>query len=277
MSASTAIGRVSESLRQLLLEEMRLEPSVPVTLLAPDEPGEPRRINLFLYKVEESAILRNQDWQASTTASNELAAPPLSLNLFYIMTPYANNDGELGNASIHELLGEAMRVFYEHAIVPDHYLAGDLGAAREQVKIVPSDLDLHELGQLWGTFTQPFRLSVPYGISVVQLDQDRVRPVPPRVLAVGPPGIVRAHHPPVVERLDPTSGPPGSTITFFGRHLDGWSASVRMQRRRILDSAQISGDSFDVELPDQLAHGFHELRVDVAHLFRRTFLFEVRA
>jgi hypothetical protein len=46
-------------------------------------------------------------------------------------------------------------------------------------------------------------------------------------------------------------------------------------RRRILDRAEISGDSFEVELPDDLAPGFHELRVDVAHLFRRTFLFEV--
>lgn len=47
MSASTAIGMVSESLRNLLVGEMTLSPPVNVTILAPDESGGDRRINLF--------------------------------------------------------------------------------------------------------------------------------------------------------------------------------------------------------------------------------------
>src|SRR5262245_6980972 len=63
MSASTAIGMVSESLRNLLVGEMHLTPPVEVTILAPDETGGDRRINLFLYKIHESATLKNLDWQ----------------------------------------------------------------------------------------------------------------------------------------------------------------------------------------------------------------------
>ena len=63
MSASTAIGMVSESLRNLLVGEMTLTPPVDVTILAPDETGGDRRINLFLYQIHESAALKNLDWQ----------------------------------------------------------------------------------------------------------------------------------------------------------------------------------------------------------------------
>ena len=91
MSASTAIGMVSRSLRNLLLGEMRLDPPVDdVTVLSPDEPGSPRRVNLFLYRVEENEYLANQDFSAR--AGNQLVAPPMSLNLFYLMTVYSQND-----------------------------------------------------------------------------------------------------------------------------------------------------------------------------------------
>lgn len=278
MSASTAIGRVSESLRNLLLGEMQLTPPVPVTILAPDEPGGGnRRVNLFLYKVQENAFLRNQDWQVSPSNSSQLIPPPLSLNLYYLMTPYANNDANLGNANVHEILGEAMRVFYEYPVVPSEYLAGDLDAAREQIKIVQNGLDMEELSQVWSTFSEPFRLSVLYEVSVVQLDQGvgQQRPMPQRVRQIGVPDVHTPYQPPVIDQIDPVSGPAGSTVTFSGAYLDGWNAYVILMRQRIVDGLAISGDQFQVTLPANLDPGFYEIRVDVSHLFRRAFVFEV--
>jgi hypothetical protein len=278
MSASTAIGRVSESLRNLLRSEMRLTPTVPVTILAPDEPaGGPRRVNLFLYKVQESPTLRNQEWQPSPSDSSQLVPPPLSLRLYYLVTPYAGNDGELGNTSIHEILGEAMRVFHECPIVPEEYLAGDLADAREQIGIMPNGIDMEELSQVWSTFAEPFRLSVLYEVSVVQLDQSaaRQRRLPQRVRQIGVPQIRVPYRPPVVNHMHPDSGPAGTTLTFAGEHLDGWNAYVMLLRRRIVDGAAISGDSFQATLPADLVPGFYELRVAVSHLCRRTFFFEV--
>lgn len=277
MSASTAIGRVSESLRNLLLGEMQLAPSVPVTLLAPDESGGPRRINLFLYKVQESPWMRNQEWQASATQPGKLVPPPLTLTLYYLMTPYASNDSTLGNAAAHEILGEAMRVFYENPVVPVQYLAGDLDEAREQVTLLQNGLDVEELSHVWSTFSQPFRLSVLYEVSVVQLDQgaDRTRTLPERVRRIGVPDVRAPFRAPALDRIDPPQGPAGSTITVHGSDLDGWNAYVTLMRERIVDGQAIAGDAFPVVLPNGLAPGFHELRVDVAHLARRTFFFEV--
>lgn len=278
MSASTAIGRVSESLRNLLLGEMDLTPGVPVTILAPDESGGGnRRINLFLYKVHENPFLRNQEWQVSPADSSRLTPPPLSLNLYYLMTPYAQNDPSLGNSTHHEILGEAMRVFYEYPVVPDEYLSGGLTAAREEIKIMQNGLDMEELSQVWSTFSEPFRLSVLYEISVVQLDQSEEgqRDLPTRARQIGVPDVQAPYSPPLVSEMEPVSGPAGTTVTFSGDHLDGWTAYVSVLRERVVDGVTITGDQFPATLPGDLAPGFYHIRVDVSHLNRQTFVFEV--
>lgn len=268
---------VSESLRNLLVGEMRLTPTVNVTVLAPDEAGGNRRVNLFLYKVQENPILKNLDWQVKQGEPNQLVPPPLSLNLFYLLTPYARNDPLTGNSMAHEILGEAMRVFYENSIVPQDYLVDGLQDAREQIKIVQNTLDLEELSQVWGTFTQPFRLSVLYEVSVVQLDMlsESERAMAERVRQIGVPDVRAPFKPPVVERIEPTSGTAGTTITAYGEHLAGWRAYVTIMRRQIVEAQDITEDTFEVTLPGDLPPGFHEIRVDVSHLFRRVFFFEV--
>lgn len=268
---------VSESLRNLLLGEMALTPAVGVTILSPDETGGDRRINLFLYKVQESPFLKNADWQVRIGQPGQLVPPPLSLNLFYLLTPYAQNDAQTGNATAHEIMGEAMRVFYENPIVPDTYLANGLLDARERIQIMLNSLNLDELSQVWNTFTQPFRLSVLYEVSVVQLDMlpESERVMARRVEQIGVPDVRAPFQPPVVEGLSPASGPVGTEITFQGAYLSGWRGYVAMMDTTVLDGVALDEDSFTITVPADLPPGFHEIRVDISHLFRRTFFFEV--
>jgi hypothetical protein len=275
MSASTAIGMVSESLRNVLVGEMTLTPAVNVTILAPDEPGGDRRINLFLYKVQENSALKNMDWQVKRGEPTQLVPPPLSLNLFYLLTAYAPNDNQAGNAAAHEILGEAMRTFYEHSIVPEAHLAAGLIGAREHIKIMLNSLDLEELSTVWATFTQPFRLSALYEVSVVQLDSGGERPMAKRVRQIGVPDVQAPFVPPVVERLEPEGGPAGTAVTARGAHLAGWQAHVRVMGRPVLDGHALTDNTFTFTLPADLPPGFHEVRVDISHLYRRTFIFEV--
>ncbi|OPY75274.1 MAG: hypothetical protein A4E63_00385 [Syntrophorhabdus sp. PtaU1.Bin050] len=277
MSLSTAIGMVSESLRNLLVAEMSLIPAVPVTILAPDEAGGDRRINLFLYKVQENATLRNLDWQVKRGEPNQLVPPPLSLNLSYLMTAYAPNDPQTGNSAAHSILGDAMRVFYENAIIPENHLVDGLIDAREHVKIMMNTLDLDELSKVWSTFTQPFRLSVLYEVSTVQLDMlsSSERVMAGRVRQIGKPRVEVPFKPPVVGAMEPASGAPGTVVTFRGTGLAGWKAYVTIMGRMIANGEDIDEDTFQVTLPNDLPAGFHEVRVDISHLFRRTFYFEV--
>jgi hypothetical protein len=270
---------VSESLRNLLVGEMNIVPSVDVTILAPDEQGGARRINLFLYRVAENPFFKNRDWEVRANGAGQLSPPPLTLNLYYLMTPYAQNDPQTGNSSMHEVLGEAMRVFYENPVIPEEYLVNGLSSTTEQLKIILQPVEPEELSRVWGTFNEPFRTSVMYEVSLVQVDMlpENERPVPTRVRSIGVPDVRAPFVPPVLEAIEPVNGPAGTTITFHGEHLEGWSAYVTVLGRLVLNGAAIPGESFTMDLPNDLTQGFHEIRVDISHLHRRTFFFEVTA
>lgn len=277
MSAATAIGMVSASLRNLLVGEMTLSPAPAVTVLAPDEPGGDRRINLFLYKLVENPFLKNQDFTVRAGTPNQLVPAPLSLSLFYLLTPYAPNDPLTGNATAHQILGEAMRVFYENPVVPTTYLDAGLTDARERLQIASNALDPEELSRIWTTFSHPFRLSVLYEVSTIQLDRSAQsqRPLPNRVRQVGVPDVRAPWNPPAVTAMSPTSGPAGTVLTFTGLHLGGWRVSVLLLDHALATEQQLAGDTFTVAVPAGVAPGFYDVRVDVSHLFRRSFLFEV--
>jgi hypothetical protein len=277
MSDATAIGMVSEALRNLLVGRMALSPAVEITVLAPDESAVNRRINLFLYKVQENPAFKNQDWQLKRGSATVLAPPPLSLNLFYLMTPYAPNDAQTGNSTAHAILGDAMRVFHENPVIPKDHLPDGLLDAAEQIQIFPNTLDMEELARVWSTFTQPFRLSVFYQITVVQIDAAAAgeRLMAPRVREIGKPRVDAPFAAPWVESVVPLSGKAGSKMTFNGTNLKGWKAYVQIAGDAVVDAGDLNYDSFEVTLPADLAPGFNQIRVDISHLFRRTFFFEV--
>jgi hypothetical protein len=274
MSASTAIGMVSTALRNLLQEEMHLEPDVDVTILSPDEPSSARRVNLFLYRVEENEYLANQDFTARP--GNQLVAAPMSLNLFYLLTVYAQNDSQLGNVTAHEILGEAMRVLRQHSPVPHDRLPTGLADAREQLQVVCKKPDPEELSRIWTTFDKPYRLSVLYQVSCVQLDMrpEEPQPVPKRVRQVGTPDIRRRVARPSIDQMSPMRGPAGTVVTFVGRNLVGQPITVTMGNRALLDTTATT-DTIAVTIAPDAATGAYELQVDISSAFRRIFAFEV--
>ena len=277
MSASTAIGLVSSSLRALLVGEMQLSLAVDVTLLAPDEVSGDRRVNLFLYRVERNPFLRNQEPVPNAKNPRLLVPPPLPLDLYYLLTCYAPNDVQDGNVTAQQLLGEAMRVLHEHPVLPTAYLAAGLQDASEKLQITLCTLDPEELSRIWTTFAQPFRLSVLYQVSVVQLDLLRTpAAVAQRVRTVGVPQARRAGRP-VVFTATPTSLPVGAELTLTGQRLAGWRATVSIGGRVVLDHVELAADSIVVTVPADLVPGLHEAAVDVAGLCRTAFTVEVTA
>lgn len=277
MSASTAIGSVSASLQRVLRDQMQLDPPVNVTLLAPDEAGAERRVNLFLYRIEENPFLKNQDAMVSIADPTRMQNPPLSLDLFYLMTVYAPNDPDTGNAEAHHILGEAMRVLHDNSPIPRALLSHDLRDARERLQIAPHKPDTEELNHIWTTFSKPFRPTVLYQVSTVQLDAAAgpQSTVPQRVRTIGVPEVTHPVKPPIVDGMSPAAGPAGSRVAFTGRHLTGRGVTVIVGTAVLRDDVPADGDTVTVSVPADLAAGFYEIRIDVGTACRRTFLFEV--
>lgn len=278
MSGATAIQQVSESLQRLLKGELKIS-GTEASLLSPDEPGGAKRVNLFLYKVQENALLKNQDWQVQPGNPGKLAPPPLSLNLFYLLTAYASSDQQAGNSTAHAILGDAMRVLYENPIIPAEYLADELKAAREQIKVMLSPMDMEELSRVWSTFGKPFHPSVLYEVSVVQLEMltGHERTLAHRVEKIGTPRIEAPFVPPVLLRIAPLRLKAGEQLTVLGENLAGWKATVRLKGQQILATSKLDADTFALTVPADYEPGLYELQVDIETLCRRTFFFEVIA
>jgi hypothetical protein len=265
------IGLVSESLKNLLEAEM--SPATKVTLLSPTETSShQKRVNLFLYRVAPNPHLANRDFQPKPGAPNVLLHPPLALNLFYLLTPFAQLDPETGDANAHTVMAEAMRVLHENPIVPSSALEAPLTAA--QVKVTLHTADVEELSKVWTALEKELRLSAVYEVSFVDVLARRERPVGPRVTKTHL-TVNAVDRRPSIAGFAPASGPPGTTITISGSDLAGWTATVRIGGQLVLDRVPLdTSDEVAATVPT-LSPGIYDVEADISGLTRFTGFFEV--
>jgi len=188
MSNYLAIATVTATLRDLVLRSMQRLPNpsgdVQVRTGRPENPGANFvGANLYLYRVEPNAALRNEDLPTRNAKGVIIQRPRLALDLSYLLTFY----GDERKQEPQRLLGAAMVMLHTNATLtpdliratvnaggPGSYLANsDLAQQTELVKFSPRILTLEELSKLWTVFFQvSHALSVAYECSVVLLDAD---------------------------------------------------------------------------------------------------------
>ncbi len=194
-----AINDVTRGIRMLLHSQLvRVSSSAVVSLLPPgDALPQVSGVNLYLYRVTESPFFKNQPWPGdrATAPSN---APPLALQLHYLLTPLGTQPTDASFSEgddAHTMLGLAMLTLHENSVLNDVHLpalpaVGGLNATTgfdadtvlpdyllnsyEKIKIMLAPAGIEELSKIWATINQPYRLSVAYEISLVE-----ITPTPP--------------------------------------------------------------------------------------------------
>ena len=190
-----AINSVTRGFRMLLHSQLvRFSSTAVVTLLPPgDALPEVSGVNLYLYRVSESPFTRNQPWPGdrNTPPSNR---PALGLQLYYLLTPLAAKPPDPTSFSegddAHTMLGLAMSTLQENPVLNNAHLpalpaSGPLNATPgfdadtalpdfllnsfEQIKITLVPTNIEELSKIWATINQPYRLSVAYEVSLVEI------------------------------------------------------------------------------------------------------------
>ncbi len=278
MSNSIAVKDVSKALKRMLESEMSID--VPVTILSPDEDSsEEQRLNLFLYRIEENVFLRNADWQPKKDDPLKIVPPPLTLNLHYLLTPYVRPDSEDGHADAHAILGEAMLVLHKNAVIPETYFSNGFQDLAGYVKTTPVPLSVDDLGKIWNAFKNPFRLSVAYEVSLVQIDIGVEKPMPKRVEKARVLSVETGFQHPRVQKLSPMRGHVGDTVQVLGENLAGWKASVKVGDKTALEDFDIQDESsFPFTVPaDLIVGGMYEVTINVGNVERAVFNFEVIA
>jgi Pvc16 N-terminal domain len=266
------IGLISESLRNLLEAEMT--PATKVTLLSPaDTSSQQKRINLFLYRVTPNPFLNNRDWLPKPGVPGRLVLPPLAVNLYYLLTAYAQLDAQTGLADAHGLMAEAMRVLHEHPIVPQASLEN--GLEQGEVKVTLHASDVEELSKVWTALNKEYRLSAVYEVAYAEVPARRERPMPPRAEVVDL-DVAATDRRPVLLGMQPRAGAPGTMLQFTGEDLRGWKASVRIGAELALEDQLPASDvAFSAPVPAGLAPGVYEVVADVGGLTRFRAAFEV--
>jgi uncharacterized protein DUF4255 len=275
-----AIYEVTRALRTLLHSQLVLRSSSAVVTLLPPGDALPTisGANLYLYRVVESPTTRKQPWPGDrlTPPSNR---PALGLQLFYLLTPLGttpdNTSFTLGDDA-HTMLGVAMQTLQENPVLNDVHLPGFdadsvlpdfLLNSFEQIKIYLMPTSVEELSKIWATINQPYRLSVAYEVSLVEL-----APTPPPPIGGGiatATGVsVITLDAPRLTALSPTSGAlvhiVSNTITLndlqisgFGFSFPGQSPIVQLGGQPVvIKSVPAPTDqTLTVELPTDLDAG----------------------
>jgi hypothetical protein len=175
MSSYKVIAEVSKTLRRILWEAFEDDPEINPAILDNEQAivfsnptqtarDSANRLSLWLYQISENEFMKNQP-PARANGHATLQFPPMALNLFYLVTPFAT-DGE----SDHLLLGRTLQVLYDNANVLLRDTAGEIS---EELRIVYCRLTLEELTRIWEALREPYRLSVCYQVRVLRVDSQR--------------------------------------------------------------------------------------------------------
>jgi hypothetical protein len=246
MSNGYALAAVTAVLRSRLNQRLASPDlsgtvgTVTVSALPPDRitvgTTEAAQLNLFLYQVTPNLAWRNVGLPSTDPAGNPAGAPPLGLDLHYLLTAYGPDMyvGEiiLGHAllALHDepVLGrEVIRAALDPA-VPDPNLPPALGQSGladqvEQIRLSQTVMPPEELSKLWSALQAHYRPTASYEARVVLIDSQRTRRSALPVSGTGVAGL--AQLPPVLDAVAEATGPgtpitATSTIQLRGRGLN---------------------------------------------------------
>lgn len=187
VASHTAIADVGQTVVSLLRDrtgEAIDDEDIVLASPAADEPGEDVRLTVYLYDVRENEHLSNDRSRPRATGSPAGAA--LVLDLYYLLTAHPKTNGSSSEATTrtaeqHEVLGRAMQILADNAVVRRPDLEEDLTEG-DALSVSIATTDRRDLLDIWGTFEDvPYRPSVAYVVSPVVIDSERARDGP-RVL-----------------------------------------------------------------------------------------------
>lgn len=176
--SETAIADVGRTLVELLSEELNFTlNSDEVTLASPAEiQGGDTRLSLFLYSIIENPNLKNSPREIIDARTTE--PPPLTVDLYYLLTSYASDNIPGGLTArlleAQEILGRAMRVFYDNSIVSGSKLKGSLSETVAEMHVTLNPITVEDLTRIWSVFPEEaYRTSVSYVVTPVPIKSKR--------------------------------------------------------------------------------------------------------
>lgn len=184
MSDYTVLADAGQSMINVLWQEIQPDAQVNALIdnqsrISLESPFDLRgnnavRLSIYLYRIVEDPNTKNQ-FPVSGNGT-QLRKPPLTLDLFYLVTPMFGFPREQ-----QIVLGKVMQVLYDRAILEGADLAGSLATSAEQLRVILNPVTLEETTRVWQALEMSYRLSVCYTVRVAMVDSRREQTVQPVV------------------------------------------------------------------------------------------------
>ncbi len=130
-------------------------------------------LTLYLYRVSENGESRRNE--PLPRGNGMLQHPPMAVDLHYILTAYSNADLQSRTLDEHRIIGRALQIMYDHAIVRTPYLQGSLADSGEELRVALEPLSADALSGMWNFGETPYRLTVPIRVGPVLIDSTRIK------------------------------------------------------------------------------------------------------
>lgn len=159
-------------LRDSLVPDMVSDP-LSIALASPHEAGD-LALTLFLFNVKENGEARRTGMQ---DMGGVLQYPPQALDLYYMMTAHAR--GSIGTKTMdeHRILGRAMQILHDNAMLRPPYLEGALAESGAPLRLSLVSMEGEDLVKLWPAREPTYKLSAVYKAGPVMLQSNRTKPV----------------------------------------------------------------------------------------------------
>jgi hypothetical protein len=264
MSSAYAVAAVTAVLRDRLRTRLidsgvaAVTGVTDVSAIAPDhvavDNNEPSRLNLFLHNVTLNQGWRNVGQPERDSRGGRLTAPPLGLDLHYLLTAYG---AEPYHAEI--LIGHASQELHENSVltrgqirdalapvVPDPTLPAPVAvsALAEQIeglRITLASVPPDEMSRLWTALQAHYRPTVAFQVSVLLIDNDATSSPALPVLARGP--AVETLQRPAILAIEDAANPSqpivaASTIAIRGLRLSGRDCTILLGAQSVPPTTQ---------------------------------------
>jgi hypothetical protein len=294
VSTVLAVAGVTAVLQDMIGNHLTTEPlatalgTVQITGLPPDrvelsESADPMQVNTFLHQVTHNPGWSNIHAPERNAAGSRISAPPLVLDLHYLITVYAASPlrSEMLLAAIAQTFAETPvpdRATIVAAInpttPPSGFPAGlaDCGLEDqfEHLRITPEAMSGEEISKLWSALQARYRPTLGFRVTTVIIDSAAMAAAPLRVTRAG----VRATplRRPGIDAIEAAANPgdpiiPGSGVAILGSRLS--APNLRLMVGGVDMTASISDVSdrrvsFDLASPGTLFAGAHT--VTLGHL-----------
>lgn len=140
-----------------------------IDLASPADKGD-LSLGIWLYDIRESDEIRVSGMIGGGLTRQKF--PPLYLNLYVMLTAYSGSDLKFRAVQEQRILGRVMQVLHDNPVIPAHTAGGSSGI---DLRIDQMNLDIHDQREIWNVTDMPYKTSLFYRISPVELESEKTK------------------------------------------------------------------------------------------------------